>query len=88
MRFLLFPTFFKAFHSSHSGSEGIWLWTTGDGDEISSEEVEAMHSAMWEVAVAFDWQAGDVLCIENERVMHGRVSFTGARRLACGFAAL
>jgi alpha-ketoglutarate-dependent taurine dioxygenase len=47
-----------------------------------------MHSAMWQCAVVFDWQAGDVLCIENERCMHGRTSFTGDRRLACGFAAL
>ena len=27
-----------------------------------------MHSAMWKVAVTFDWHKGDVLCIENERV--------------------
>ena len=56
--------------------------TYGDGDAITTEDAEAMHVAMWRVAVAFDWEAGDVLCIENERCMHGRTSFTGARRLA------
>ena len=60
----------------------------GDGDAISTAEVEAMHAAMWRCAVAFDWEAGDILAIENERCMHGRTSFTGNRHLLCGFAAL
>ena len=52
------------------------------------EEVERMHAAMWECAVAFDWEAGDVLVVDNEQCMHGRFSFEGERLQASSFARL
>ena len=50
--------------------------------------MERMHAAMWECAVAFDWEAGDVLVVDNEQCMHGRFSFEGERVQASSFARL
>ena len=60
----------------------------GDGSEIPAEQVERMHAAMWRCAVAFDWERGDVLCLDNERCMHGRLSWEGPRTMLSSFARL
>ena len=60
----------------------------GDGSAIPAEQVERMHAAMWRCAVAFDWERGDVLCLDNERCMHGRLSWEGPRTMLSSFARL
>lgn len=39
---------------------------------LSTEDIESIRQAMISNAVRFDYQAGDILIIDNFRVMHGR----------------
>jgi alpha-ketoglutarate-dependent taurine dioxygenase len=51
----------------------------GDGAEIAIEQLETVRTAFAEEQVAFAWQAGDILLLDNMRVAHGRRPFTGSR---------
>jgi hypothetical protein len=52
-----------------------------NGDEISPPTLDAIRSAYQEETVTFDWQAGDVLIIDNMLTAHGRTPFTGNREV-------
>ncbi|MBQ0984621.1 TauD/TfdA family dioxygenase [Streptomyces sp. F63] len=52
-----------------------------DGSPIPAEYVRQVRDRGLETAVDVDWQAGDVLLIDNVLVGHGRRSFTGPRRV-------
>lgn len=58
----------------------------GDGSAIPPEDLDHIRSVMWNRAVRFPWQRGDVLAIDNFLVAHGRCSYTGERaiRVAMG----
>lgn len=51
----------------------------GGGREIRPDELAAMSKAFDEVATRFEWQAGDILCLDNFRFGHGRDPYTGPR---------
>ena len=53
----------------------------GDGSRIESEVVEIIRDAIRQESVAFRWQAGDLLLLDNMLVAHGRNPYTGARRV-------
>lgn len=53
----------------------------GDGSEIPEATVAALRAAYTAEEIAFDWQAGDILLVDNWRVAHGRKPFTGDRRI-------
>ncbi|RDD39684.1 Dapdiamide synthesis protein DdaC [Trichoplax sp. H2] len=53
----------------------------GDGGEISEDILFYMRSVNWQVAVGFEWQAGDVLFLDNVLVQHSRLSFEGPRKV-------
>ncbi len=53
----------------------------GDGTEFSPEVIAHIREQLWRCAVAFSWQEGDVLVLDNLLVQHGRMSFEGARRI-------
>jgi alpha-ketoglutarate-dependent taurine dioxygenase len=53
----------------------------GDGTPITDAELAAVRAAFTENEVAFSWQAGDVLLLDNMRVAHGRRPFKGRRRV-------
>jgi hypothetical protein len=55
--------------------------TFGDGGEIPPESIERIRQAYWDHAVMFDWQAGDVLLLDNIRMAHGRMPYRGQRRV-------
>jgi alpha-ketoglutarate-dependent taurine dioxygenase len=51
----------------------------GDGTAISDSELDSIYAALEDEAIAFPWQAGDVMFVENKLVAHGRHPFTGQR---------
>lgn len=60
--------------------------TFGDGGEIPIEDMEVVRDAVWRNLVAFSWQRGDVLAIDNYAVAHGRFPFRGRRSIAVCWA--
>ena len=58
----------------------------GDGSPIEAETMEALRQAYREETVAFAWQQGDILMLDNMAVAHGREAFTGPRKILTGLA--
>jgi hypothetical protein len=44
-----------------------------DGSELEPELMELLRTSQWRIAVAFSWQASDVLCLDNITCQHGRL---------------
>jgi alpha-ketoglutarate-dependent taurine dioxygenase len=64
-------------HSIHYQAD---LLTFEDGSEITQEiRQEILHGTL-NVAVTPKWQAGDLIMIDNSRVMHGRNAFDDSER--------
>lgn len=55
--------------------------TYADGTEIARRDIEHIRRTLWDHAVMFDWQQGDMLVVDNCRVAHGRMPFKGPRRI-------
>lgn len=53
----------------------------GDGGEIAGEDMSHIRQVLWNNAVLFPWEKGDVLLLDNLRVAHGRMPFKGERRI-------
>jgi len=56
----------------------------GDGTELDDEAQEALDSVadyMENNKVAFGWEAGDVLLIDNHKALHSRETFVAPRRV-------
>jgi alpha-ketoglutarate-dependent taurine dioxygenase len=53
----------------------------GDGSPIEDEVVDEIREAYRQETVAFPWQAGDVLMMDNMLVAHGRNPFSGTRKI-------
>lgn len=52
-----------------------------DGERISRKELYHILDVLNENTVAFPWQKGDMLVLDNILAMHGRAPFTGRRRI-------
>ena len=53
----------------------------GDGSEIEPEVVQHIRATSWQCAVGFRWRNGDLLAIDNVAVQHGRMAFSGDRKI-------
>ena len=53
----------------------------GDGSEIEPEVLQHMRATAWACAVGFKWQRDDLLVLDNLAVLHGRLGFTGDRKI-------
>jgi alpha-ketoglutarate-dependent taurine dioxygenase len=58
----------------------------GDGSGIEPEVLDELREAYSREAVAFPWEKGDVLMLDNMFTAHGRAPFTGTRRILVGMA--
>jgi alpha-ketoglutarate-dependent taurine dioxygenase len=56
----------------------------GDGQPIEDSVVEELREAYRQETVAFPWQPGDILMMDNMLVAHGRNPFTGPRKILVG----
>jgi alpha-ketoglutarate-dependent taurine dioxygenase len=53
--------------------------TFGTGESLTDDEFMTVHKEFERRKVAFAWQAGDVMILENKFTAHGRHPFTGER---------
>src|SRR5262249_42613829 len=53
----------------------------GDGTPIETSAVEEIREAYRQEKVAFSWQRGDILMLDNMLTAHGRNPFVGERRV-------
>jgi len=51
----------------------------GNDDEVDPDDITAAFGVLDEITVAFPWQAGDVMIVDNVYTAHGRNPFTGTR---------
>lgn len=58
----------------------------GDGSPIPDALLDEIRAAYEACTVAFPWQAGDVLMLDNRLVAHGRNPFTGDRKVIVAMA--
>lgn len=58
----------------------------GDGSSIPDTMLDEIRAAYAACTVAFPWQAGDVLMLDNLLVAHGRNPFTGDRKVIVAMA--
>ena len=60
----------------------------GDGSPIPDEALEEIRHVYREASVAFPWQRGDMLLLDNFLASHGREPFVGPRRIVVAMAEL
>lgn len=65
--------------------QGINHVTWKNGREIDDLIVNQINAATERCELSVNWKAGEILAIDNHRVMHGRKAFTGERKLAVRF---
>lgn len=56
----------------------------GDGGRIEDSVVEEIRNAYNEETIAFLWEPGDLLMLDNMLVAHGRCPYSGPRRILVG----
>jgi alpha-ketoglutarate-dependent taurine dioxygenase len=56
----------------------------GDGSPIEDSVLDEIRALYQQEAVAFPWQEGDILMLDNMLAAHGRLPFTGSRKVVVG----
>ncbi|MEI9928471.1 MAG: TauD/TfdA family dioxygenase [Sphingomonas sp.] len=54
-------------------------YTLGNGHELTRDESRELERAFDDHTVDWEWQAGDLMILDNLLVSHGRAAFTGER---------
>ena len=85
-RFRMLSAVARAALLAQSSKERGMDCTFGDGTPISASEMERVRDAIWKNLVAFRWEKGDVLAIDNLAVSHGRMPYRGPRKVAVCWA--
>ncbi len=55
--------------------------TFGDGSPIPEAYIYHVLDVIWQHLVPLQWQAGDVVAIDNDSIAHGRLPYSGAREV-------
>ncbi len=55
------------------------------GEELDEELVYQVYDILDQKTIYFDWQAGDVLILDNFKTMHGKAPHDGPRRVLVSF---
>lgn len=58
----------------------------GDGSTIEPSVLEEIRGCYVQETVAFTWEEGDVLMLDNMLVAHGRAPFSGPRKILVGMS--
>lgn len=58
----------------------------GDGTPLEPEVLEHLRSCYQAETVAFPWERGDLLMLDNMMVAHGRAPYTGERQILVGMS--
>ncbi len=58
----------------------------GDGKPIEPAVLDEIRAIYEEEQIAFPWQKGDIVMLDNMLVAHGRAAFTGMRRVVVAMA--
>jgi alpha-ketoglutarate-dependent taurine dioxygenase len=75
------PELRKVFVNEFSEEELPYNTYYGDGSPVEDSVVEEVRRAYDEETVAYPWQPGDLLMLDNMLVAHGRHPFSGPRRI-------
>ncbi|WP_406349117.1 TauD/TfdA family dioxygenase [Streptomyces sp. NBC_00144] len=64
------------------GEDGLPTTTThGDGSPIADEDVQAINEAYRAGEIAFRWEVGDVMMLDNMSMAHARRPYEGDRKI-------
>lgn len=80
------PSVRDALLADYDGAELPTNTFYGDGSPIEPEVLDELREAYRQETVAFPWEAGDVLLLDNMLVAHGRAPYVGPRRVLVGMA--
>jgi alpha-ketoglutarate-dependent taurine dioxygenase len=58
----------------------------GDGSPIEESVLDELRQAYQQEKTVFPWQEGDVLMLDNMTIAHGRMPYSGARKVLAGMA--
>ncbi len=74
---------YESLLSSYRGKEDELPQTSffGDGTPIDISSLKHIRETMFAQATVFPWRAGDVVMLDNVLVCHGRMPFSGQRKI-------